>query len=118
MTAVYPTPDDHRTRAEELLSAAERGDLAPMNPTRVDMLSRATVHALLSLGAPAVNHYITVNSPGGAGGASSFGPAIDNDVAVAAVVDAVSTPEPSRTPPPQTPRKRAAKKTTSKETTK
>ncbi|WP_405061936.1 hypothetical protein OG474_09845 [Kribbella sp. NBC_01505] len=110
MTTPYPTADEHRLRANELLAQVYRDDYAPSHPYRVDMLHRATVHALMGAGPAPRPEVIYVN----------FHDVDEAQIAqlVQAVAEDVSTTPTPSSNAPQTPRKRAAKKTASKETAK
>lgn len=98
------TPAEHRATAEDMLATAET---YPTNVlARADLISRATVHALLALEHPPRPEVIYVNL---------------HDVSADQIADLVRAAGAlTDAPPPKpTPRKRAAKKTTaSKETSK
>jgi hypothetical protein len=117
MTTAYPTPDEHRLKANELLAQVYSDAYAPMHPYRTDALARATVHALLAQG-PAQVHY-ALDISASASDAAMRAAVLDiiSGTSVPSLPDpahpSVSTPATSRTPSQQTtPRKRAAKKTT------
>lgn len=131
MTEMPVFPVDHRATAEALMAKVYSDGFAPMHPFRVDMIARATVHALLAVEPAERPQVIYVNLPrdidaaqladlvAAAGGAvqplpEHAGSDPVADLSVGDVADGVE-----RLVAVTAPRKRAAKKTTTtKETSK